>query len=156
MTCVPAATDAVAAQARAVCEPRGPSVNQTARLSLDTIKIEAGDDITAIVNAFGAQLPNPANPLSLLARFGVRESDRETVKSAFAHTRSQTLTEPGCEIFELNEDPQKPGRFLVYERWRSLAGLEAHLRKKHAAELRTLFHGLIIDGPEFQVLLPPE
>jgi quinol monooxygenase YgiN len=61
-----------------------------------------------------------------------------------------------CEIFELNEDPQKPSRFLVYERWCSLAGIEAHLRKKHAAELRTLFHRLIVDGPEFQIPLPAE
>jgi quinol monooxygenase YgiN len=123
---------------------------------MDTIKVEAGDDIAAIVKAFGAQLPNPTNSLSLLARFGVRESDLETIKSAFAHSRSQTLAEPGCEIFELNEDAQNTGGFVVYERWRSLADLEAHLRKDHTIELRTLFHRLIIDGPEFQVLLPAE
>jgi quinol monooxygenase YgiN len=123
---------------------------------MDRITVEAGDDVAAIVNAFGAQLPHPAGPLSLLVRFGVRDWDRDTVKSAFRHARTGTLDEPGCLVFELNEDPQNPGRFLVYERWGSLADLEAHLRNDNTAELRTLFHRLIVDGPEFQVLLPTE
>jgi quinol monooxygenase YgiN len=123
---------------------------------MDTITVEAGDDVAAIVKAFEAQLPNPANSLSLLARFVVQESDRDTVKSAFRHARTQTLDEPGCRVFELNEDPQNPGGFLVYERWRSLADLEVHLRKDHTAELRTLLHRLIVEGPEFQVLLSTE
>jgi quinol monooxygenase YgiN len=123
---------------------------------MDKITVEAGDDVATIVKAFGAQLPNPASPLSLLARFAVRNSDRDTVKSAFRQARSQTLNEPGCLVFELNEDSQDPGRFLVYERWGSPADLEAHLRKDHTAELRALFHRLIVDGPEFQVLLPTE
>ena len=123
---------------------------------MDTVTVEAGDDAAAIAKAFGAQLPNPANALSVLARFTVRESDRDTVKSAFRQARTQTLDETGCRVFELNEDPQNPGGFLVYERWRSLADLELHLRKGHTAELRTLFHRLIVEGPEFQVLLPTE
>jgi len=120
---------------------------------MDRITVEAGDDVASIVKAFGAQLPNPESSLSLLARFTVRESDRDTVKAAFRQARTQTLNGPGCRVFDLNEDPQNPGGFLVYERWRSLSDLEAHLRKDHTAELRTLFHRLIVGGPEFQVLL---
>jgi quinol monooxygenase YgiN len=123
---------------------------------MDAIKVEAGDDIAKIINTFGTQLPNPAHSLSLLARFEVCESDRETIKFAFAHARSQTLAEPGCGVFELNEDAQNPGRFVLYERWRSLADLEVHLRKDHTTKLRSLFLRLIADGPEFQVMLPAQ
>jgi len=130
--------------------------NQTARRSMDTITVEAADDVATIIKAFGAQLPSPANAVSLLARFMVRASDRDAIKSAFRHARTQTLDEPGCRVFELNEDALDPGCFVVYEQWRSLADLEAHLRNDHTAELRTLFHRLIVDGPEFQVLLPTE
>jgi quinol monooxygenase YgiN len=123
---------------------------------MNTIVIDADDAIAAIIQTFGARLQDPASSLSLLGRFAVRESGREQIKSAFSRARSRTLDEPGCQIFELNEDPQQPGHFLVYERWRSLADLGVHLRTAHIAELRALFHGLIIDGPEFQVLVPAE
>ncbi len=144
------------ASGRAIRELRILPPNRAARCLMDRITIEAGDDVAAIIKAFGAQLPNPANSLSLLARSMVRDSDRDTVKSAFRRARCRTLDEPGCRAFELNEDPQNPGGFFVDERWRSLADLEAHLRKDHAAELRTLSHRLIVDGPEFQVLFPAE
>jgi quinol monooxygenase YgiN len=121
---------------------------------MNTIVIDEDDTIAAIIQTFGARLQNPAIPLSLLGRFAVQESGREAIKSAFNRAKSRTLDEPGCQVFELNEDPQQPGHFLVYERWRSLADLGAHLRAAHIAELRALFHSLIIDGPEFHVLVP--
>jgi hypothetical protein len=62
---------------------------------MDTITVEAGDDVAAIVKALGAQLPNPANSLSLLARFVVRESDRDTVKSGMRGPRLWTSRDAG-------------------------------------------------------------
>jgi hypothetical protein len=38
---------------------------QTARCVMDTINIERGDDVAAIVKTFGAQVPNPASSLTL-------------------------------------------------------------------------------------------
>jgi hypothetical protein len=58
---------------------------------MNTINIEAGDDVAVIVKAFGAQLPNPAGALSLLARFVVRDVDRGAIKSAFQRARTETL-----------------------------------------------------------------
>jgi quinol monooxygenase YgiN len=123
---------------------------------MNTIVIDTDDTIAAIIQTFGARLQNRAGSLSLLARFAVEEPDRDAIKSAFNRTRSRTLDEPGCQVFELNEDPQQRGHFLVYEKWRSLTDLEAHLRAAHVAGLRALFHRLIVDGPEFQVLIPAE
>lgn len=123
---------------------------------MTTINIDVSDDIVAIVKTFGAQLRNPGDAVSLLARFVVGESDREAIKSAFQKVRTLTLEEVGCQVFELNEDSHGPGHFIIYERWSSLADLETHLRKDHTAELRSLFHRLIVEGPEFQVLLPAE
>lgn len=45
-------------------------------------------------------------------------------------------------------------RFVVYEQWRTLADLEAHFRTDYFSRLRTEFNALIVDGPEFRVLLP--
>lgn len=121
---------------------------------MNTVTVDAGDDVAAIVEAFGACLSGPTDALCLLVRFRVREPDRETVRSAFQSVRNKTLHEPGCGVFELDEEAANPGGFVIYERWRSLADLETHLRKGHTAELRALFHSLIIEGPDFQVLRP--
>ena len=43
---------------------------------------------------------------------------------------------------------------VVYERWRSLADLETHLRTSHATILRDAFNDLIVGVPEFTILTP--
>jgi quinol monooxygenase YgiN len=117
-------------------------------------KIDANDDVAAIIEAFRTQLHDPVNSLSLLVRFEVAERDGEAVVAAFEQAKSRTLKERGCFVFELNRDPRGPGRFVVYERWRSLTALEEHLRMDYVAELRSVFNRLILGEPEFQVLLP--
>jgi quinol monooxygenase YgiN len=117
-------------------------------------KIDANDDVAAIIEAFRTQLHDPVNSLSLLVRFEVAERDGEAVVAAFEQAKSRTLNERGCFVFELNRDPRGPGRFVVYERWRSLTDLEEHLRTDYVAELRSVFNRLILGEPEFQVLLP--
>ena len=42
-------------------------------------KIDANDDVAAIIEAFRTQLHDPVNSLSLLARFEVAERDGEAV-----------------------------------------------------------------------------
>ena len=116
-------------------------------------KIDTNDDVAAIIEAFRSQLHEPVNSLSLLVRFEVPESGVEAVEAAFKEAKSQTLREPGCFVFELNRDPQLPGRFVVYERWRSLTDLEQHLRTDYVAELRSVFNRLILGEPEFRVLV---
>jgi quinol monooxygenase YgiN len=121
---------------------------------MNTVKIETNDDNAAILRAFRAELRNPADPLAVLVRFKVKEADGEKVEAAFARVRSLTQNEPGSRAYELNRDPRDPGRFVVYEQWRSLADLEAHFRKDYFSALRAEFNELIIGAPEFQVLLP--
>jgi quinol monooxygenase YgiN len=121
---------------------------------MNTVKIEADDDHATILQAFKAELHNPAEPLSVLVRFKVKEADGENVEAAFARARSLTLSEPGCRAYDLNRDPRDATKFVVYEHWRSLADLEAHFRKDYFSALRAEFNELIIGAPEFQILLP--
>lgn len=121
---------------------------------MNTISIKAGDDAAALVQAFQVQLPDPAKRLSLLARFAVEAADGPKLEAAFGRAMPFTLKEPGCIVFTLNRDPRDPGRFVVYEQWRSLTDLEAHLRTDYVARLRAEVDELIVGLPEFQVLLP--
>jgi hypothetical protein len=73
---------------------------------MNAVKIEAADDNATILLAFKAELRNPAEPLSVLVQFKVREVDGEKVEAAFARARSLTLNEPGCGAYDLNRDPR--------------------------------------------------
>jgi quinol monooxygenase YgiN len=121
---------------------------------MNTVAIDPSDDSATILRAFGAELRDPARPLSLLVRFAVEASDIEKVEASFRKARALTLNEPGCRAYELNRDPRDPCRFVVYEQWRSLADLEAHFRKDYFSAVRAELDELIVGAPEFQVLLP--
>jgi uncharacterized protein YndB with AHSA1/START domain/quinol monooxygenase YgiN len=113
-----------------------------------------GDDVAAIVEAFRAELHDPAGPLALLVRFEVHKAEARKVEAAFRAARAGTLKEPGCRAFHLNQAPRDAGRFSVYEQWRNLADLETHLRTEYIRGLRAEFDALMIGAPEFHVLLP--
>jgi quinol monooxygenase YgiN len=118
------------------------------------ITIGASDDSAAILRVVGAELRDPAKPLSLLIRFAVEAGDVEKVEASFDEARSMTLNEPGCRAYELNRDPRDPCRLVVFEQWRSLADLEAHFRKDYFATVRAELERMIVGTPELQVLLP--
>lgn len=94
---------------------------------MNTVTVNADDDHATILQAFKAELRDPADPLSLFVRFKIEVADGEKVEAAFGRTRSLTPNEPACRAYDLNRDPRDPSRFVVYEQWRTLADLDAHL-----------------------------
>src|SRR5689334_6460576 len=100
---------------------------------MNPVRIEPQDDASAIAAAFGRQLKNPAMPFALMVRFQVRDGTQDEVEAAFARASTKTRSESGVIAFDLNREAGDPTRFVVYERWRTLADLEAHLRTPHVA-----------------------
>jgi quinol monooxygenase YgiN len=47
-----------------------------------------------------------------------------------------------------------PTRYVVYERWQSLADLEAHLRTPHTTSLIAALTETLVGTPDFRVLTP--
>ena len=115
---------------------------------------EVQDDVSAIVASFAAELDDPAKPLSLLVRFQVSDGTQERVEEAFAAAGRETHKESGAIAYHLNREARDATRFVVYERWRSLGDLEAHLRTPYIATLRAELDRLIVGVPEFHVLRP--
>lgn len=124
--------------------------------ALITNEIEACDEVSAIIAEFGAQLKDPAKPFTLLVRFQVREGAQEEIEAAFARARTPTSKEEGVMTYHLNREAKDASRFVVYERWRSLADLEAHLRTPYITTLRNEFNSMIAGVPDFHMLIPAE
>lgn len=112
------------------------------------------DDVSAIIASFGAALQDVSEPLAILAQFQVRDGTQDLVEAAFAEASVSTAEEPGVIAYQVHRERQAPTRFVVYERWRSLADLDAHLRTPYIRALRRVIDGAVVGTPEFRVLMP--
>jgi quinol monooxygenase YgiN len=114
----------------------------------------SADEVSAIIAKFGTELADSATPFTLLCQFTVKPEMQGLVKAALAEARAATVGEEGVIAFDLNQGAADPARFTVYERWRNLAALEAHLRTSYITVLRDRINAAIVGAPEFQVLRP--
>ncbi|HEX6537309.1 MAG TPA: putative quinol monooxygenase [Gemmatimonadaceae bacterium] len=112
------------------------------------------DDVSAIIASFGAALQDVGKPLAILAQFQVRDGTQDLVEAAFAEASVSTAEEPGVIAYQVHRERGAPTRFVVYERWRSLADLDAHLRTPYIRALRRVIDGAVVGTPEFRVLMP--
>ncbi len=112
------------------------------------------DAVGGIIATFAAQLGDWRGPLALIARFSVRAGTGPRIEKAFLEASAQTAHETGALEYRLHRQPDNPEAFVVYERWRSLDDLEAHLRTSYVAALREEIDAVIEGQPSFQVMLP--
>jgi quinol monooxygenase YgiN len=114
----------------------------------------AADEENPVVAAVRAKLKDPARPFTLVVGLKVKEGMGEKLEAAFARASGPTHKEKGCLAYDLNRDVEHPERFMLYERWKSLADLEAHLKAEHTRTLLGEMQGIGDGAPELHVLLP--
>jgi quinol monooxygenase YgiN len=112
------------------------------------------DEVGGIVAAFASQVGGRHQPLALIARFRVRTGAGPRIEKAFAEASVPTAQEAGVLAYQLHREPDNPDAFVVYERWRSLEDLEAHLRTSYIVALRAEIDAVMERQPSFQVMLP--
>lgn len=101
-----------------------------------------------------AAVKDPTKPFTLAISLKVKDGTAEKFEAAFARAIEATRKEKGALAYDLNRDPKAAGRYLVYERWKTLADLEAHLASEHLKALGGVL-GEVLDGsPEVRVLVP--
>jgi quinol monooxygenase YgiN len=57
-----------------------------------------------------------------------REQDLERELSALL---GPTRKESGCLAYELHRDPERPGKFMFYEKFKNQAALDQHVNSPH-------------------------
>jgi quinol monooxygenase YgiN len=118
------------------------------------MKLDNIDKVSVVISQFGAELNDSSKPLTVLAFIRAKSGADKKLESSFAKARIPTLKEKGVISYELNRKAKGDNDFVVYERWESLAALDAHLRMPYVVTLRNEFSELIEGIPEFQVLIP--
>ena len=112
------------------------------------------DEVAKIIAAFAAQVGDRHRPLALIARFRVQPGTGPRIEKAFAEASVQTAREAGVLAYQLHRELDNSEAFVVYERWRSLEDLEAHLRTTYIAVLREEIDAVMEAEPTFQLMLP--
>jgi len=74
---------------------------------------------------------------------------REEVIAAFKETIERVHEEDGCELYSLNEAPD---RLIMIEKWASSKALAAHSRGASVAALNPKLAGKVASAPEVIVL----
>ena len=112
---------------------------------------EKDDPIIAFAKS---KLKDAGKPFTLIVSLQLKEGAGPKFEEAFAKALVATRKEKGCITYDLNRDAQDAKRYMVYERWKSLADLDAHLKTGHIKALLEVLPELIAGPPDLQILLP--
>lgn len=103
-----------------------------------------------------SKVPDPERSFTIIAELTANAGRSSEVAAAIAGSGAVglTLAEPGCLAYDVCQDTDSPERFVVYERWRDLMALAAHLETPHFAAVGAALGGLLAGAPAVRVLVP--
>jgi len=107
-----------------------------------------------VVAQVKAALKDVDKPFTLVVHIQVKKGSGKKFEAAFARAAKPTRKEKGCLTYDLNHDAKNPANYLVYERWRNLAALDAHLKSEHITRLFKDIGELLAAPPNSDVMLP--
>lgn len=68
----------------------------------------------------------------VVAEFEVAEADAEGFAELLeVQAKASLEAEPGCQVFDVCQNPEAPGTFLLYEVYDDRAAFDAHLETPH-------------------------
>src|SRR4051794_30946591 len=82
-----------------------------------------------------AHVKDQKKPFTLVIRLTVKDGSAAKFEETFAKAARATRAEKGCITYDLNRDSDEAARYVVYERWKSVAALESHLKSEHIGAL---------------------
>jgi quinol monooxygenase YgiN len=94
-----------------------------------------GADDHPVVALVKSKVKDPAKPFALFVTIKAKAGKEKELEAAFAPCIAATKKEAGCLAYELNRDPDDPTTYVMFEKFKNLAALEAHLKQEHTTKL---------------------
>ncbi len=82
-----------------------------------------------------SKVKDPSKPFALVVTIKAKAGKEKELEAAFAPCTAATKKEPGCISYELNRDSEDPTVYMNYEKFKSVAALEEHLKQAHTQKL---------------------
>ncbi|MBS0260883.1 MAG: antibiotic biosynthesis monooxygenase [Planctomycetes bacterium] len=113
-------------------------------LALGVSSVFAQDE-NPVVATVKSKVKDKDKPFGMAVIFKVKPGNEKAFEEAFKPCLVGTRKEPGNLGYFLNHDLEDPQTFIVFERFKSVAALEAHAKSPHVAELLPKI-GPLLDG----------
>jgi quinol monooxygenase YgiN len=93
------------------------------------------DEDHPVVALVKSKVKDPAKPCALLVTIKAKSGKEKDLEAAFAPCIAATKKEAGCLAYELNRDADEPTTYVMFEKFRSVAALQSHLKAEHTTKL---------------------
>jgi quinol monooxygenase YgiN len=94
-------------------------------------------------------------PFTLIVTVKLKDGTKARFEEQAAKTTRATAQEKGCILYEFTRDLEKPNVYTLYEKWASVAALEAHLKMAHTEAVLKLVGEIAAEPPTIQLYSPP-
>lgn len=125
-------------------------------LLVATAPARAADDESPVVKLIKSKVKDEKKTFAILVTFKVKAGNEKKFEEAFAPALVATRKEPGCVAYVLNRDPDEPTTYIMYESFKGIPGLQAHMKEKHTTTLLATVIPMCEGDPQIKVLTVPE
>lgn len=121
-----------------------------------TAALAGAADENPVVALIKSKVKDPAKPFAILVEFKVKAGKEADFEAAFKPALAATKKEPGCVAYELNRDPDHPDVYVMFEKFKSVAAIEEHIKAKHTETLLKTVLPMTEGDPKVKVYTTPE
>jgi quinol monooxygenase YgiN len=104
-----------------------------------------------ILTAVKSQVKDVNLPFMMAVHVTIKPGTSAPFEVAFTECIKLTRKETGCIAYDLNRCCEEPTKYINYERWASVAALDAHLNAPHTVKLLTTLAPYLDGSPVIKV-----
>jgi quinol monooxygenase YgiN len=90
-------------------------------------------------------------PISVIAYLEVKPGTEDAFRRELAVVIAATRAEAACINYDFHQSAEQPTRFVAYENWTSMAGLDQHAKSDHIQTFRKNCADLFAKPPEITI-----
>lgn len=117
---------------------------------------ESATAVHPIVTEVKSQLGKRSSdkPFVMMVTLKPKSGQASKIVAGMKKATPPTRAEEGNTAYLLLQSPTDSESFVVYERWKSVAALEAHMKTPHIIELLKDLEPVLAEPPSMQVMKP--
>jgi quinol monooxygenase YgiN len=119
-------------------------------------RTRAADEENPVVKLIKSKVKDEKKTFAILVTFKVKAGNEKKFEEAFGPALVATRKEKGCVAYYLNHDPDEPSNYIMYESFKGIPALEAHLKEEHTKKLLETVLPMCDGDPKIKVLSVPE
>jgi quinol monooxygenase YgiN len=108
----------------------------------------SGGKSNPILDQAKEKVSDPTKPFTMVVVLTAKDGHGKELETLFQPAIQATRKEKGCIAYDLNRDLKEETKYYLYERWRSIAALEAHMETEHIKTLLGKLGDVVAGPPE--------